>query len=78
MAALERSWRWPQSGRRAIPVRRSGGAGCARSQRGIRRLSGAAGAGELPWTIMPGLDATDSREQAFSSEPFCSILSETE
>ena len=25
-----------------------------------------------------GLDATDSREPAFSTEPFCSILSETE
>jgi aldehyde dehydrogenase (NAD(P)+) len=42
------------------------------------RTIGAAGPGQLPWTIIPGLDATDSRERAFSTEPFCSILSETE
>ena len=46
--------------------------------RGTRRTIGAAGPGQLPWTIVPGLDATDSRERAFSTEPFCSILSETE
>jgi acyl-CoA reductase-like NAD-dependent aldehyde dehydrogenase len=43
----------------------------------LRRI-GAAGEGELPWTLMPGLDATDLREPAFATEPFCSILSETE
>ncbi len=42
------------------------------------RTIGRAGPGRLPWTILPGLDATDSRERAFSTEPFCSILSETE
>jgi aldehyde dehydrogenase (NAD(P)+) len=46
--------------------------------RATTRTIGAAGPGELPWTILPGLDATDSRERAFSTEPFCSILSETE
>ena len=44
---------------------------------GIRTV-GAAGPGELPWTLLPGLDATDSRESAFTTEPFCSIISETE
>jgi acyl-CoA reductase-like NAD-dependent aldehyde dehydrogenase len=39
---------------------------------------GAAGPGELPWTLLPGLDATDPRDPAFTTEPFCSILSETE
>jgi hypothetical protein len=32
--------------------------------------------GGLPWTLVPGLDADDSAEAAFSTEPFCSILSE--
>ena len=42
------------------------------------RKIGQAGPGQLPWTLIPGLDATDLREPAFSTEPFCSILSETE
>ncbi len=42
------------------------------------RQMGAAAPGQLPWTLLPGLDATDPREPAFSAEPFCSILSETE
>jgi hypothetical protein len=46
--------------------------------RGGSRTIGTAGPGQLPWTIIPGLDATDSRERAFSTEPFCSIVSETE
>jgi acyl-CoA reductase-like NAD-dependent aldehyde dehydrogenase len=46
--------------------------------RSTKRTIGTAGPGQLPWTIVPGLDATDSRERAFSTEPFCSILSETE
>jgi aldehyde dehydrogenase (NAD(P)+) len=46
--------------------------------RAAKRTIGAAGPGQLPWTILSGLDATDSRERAFSTEPFCSILSETE
>jgi aldehyde dehydrogenase (NAD(P)+) len=44
---------------------------------GIRTV-GTAGPGELPWTLLPGLDATDPREPVFTIEPFCSILSETE
>ncbi len=47
-------------------------------ERAQKRTVGTAGPGELPWTILPGLDATDSREPAFRTEPFCSILSETE
>jgi aldehyde dehydrogenase family protein len=42
------------------------------------RSVGDAGSGELPWTLVPGLDATDPREIAFLREPFCPILSETE
>jgi aldehyde dehydrogenase (NAD(P)+) len=30
----------------------------------------------LPWTLVMGLDANDSRETNFFTEPFCSILSE--
>lgn len=48
------------------------------SGRSGNRTIGAAGAGQLPWTIIPGVDATDSREPTFFTEPFCSILSETE
>jgi aldehyde dehydrogenase (NAD(P)+) len=39
---------------------------------------GTAGDGELPWTLLSGLDAADASEAAFTNEPFCSILSETE
>jgi aldehyde dehydrogenase (NAD(P)+) len=42
------------------------------------RTIGSAGQGELPWTLLAGLDAADAREPAFTTEPFCSILSETE
>lgn len=42
------------------------------------RTVGAARPGELPWTLICGLDATDLREPAFAMEPFCPILSETE
>jgi acyl-CoA reductase-like NAD-dependent aldehyde dehydrogenase len=41
------------------------------------RTIGSAAEGQLPWTLLPGLDATDAAEPAFSTEPFCAILSET-
>lgn len=41
------------------------------------RTIGDAGDGELPWTLMPGLESVDAAEPAFTTEPFCSILSET-
>jgi aldehyde dehydrogenase (NAD(P)+) len=34
--------------------------------------------GRLPWTLLPGLDATDALDPAFSREPFCPVLAETE
>jgi aldehyde dehydrogenase (NAD(P)+) len=34
--------------------------------------------GDLPWTLVTGLDADDSAERNFYTEPFCSILSETQ
>jgi aldehyde dehydrogenase (NAD(P)+) len=43
----------------------------------VRRVGNPA-EGELPWTILSGLDAADAGEPAFREEPFCSILSETE
>jgi hypothetical protein len=43
----------------------------------MRRI-GLEGEGRLPWTLIPGLDAEDVSEPAFSTEPFCSIISETE
>lgn len=46
-------------------------------RRGVRKI-GSEGEGRLPWTLMPGLDAADAAEPAFSTEPFCSIISETE
>ena len=48
-----------------------------RGRQGTRTV-GQAGSGRLPWTLLPGLDATDPRETAFTSEPFCPALSETE
>jgi acyl-CoA reductase-like NAD-dependent aldehyde dehydrogenase len=41
------------------------------------RTIGSATEGQLPWTLLPGLDPTDAAEPAFSTEPFCAILSET-
>ena len=43
---------------------------------GLRQLGGWEGA--LPWTLLTGLDPQDRAEKAFSTEPFCSILSETQ
>jgi aldehyde dehydrogenase (NAD(P)+) len=40
----------------------------------VRRVG--QGEGTLPWTIVAGLDAA-SRDPAFTTEPFCSLLSET-
>ena len=42
------------------------------------RTVGQAGKGELPWTLLPGLDATDLRETAFTDEAFCPAMAETE
>jgi len=42
----------------------------------IRRIGG--GEGTLPWTMLTGLDPADTSEKAFSTEPFCSILSEVQ
>ena len=38
---------------------------------------GAPAAGELPWGVVRDLDATDRDEPLFTTEPFCSLLSET-
>ncbi|HEV8177532.1 MAG TPA: aldehyde dehydrogenase family protein [Gemmatimonadales bacterium] len=68
----------------AVPVRRAYYPGAEdRWQQLTRgrsdtRMIGRPGPGELPWSIIPGLDATDPREPAFITEPFCSVLSETE
>ena len=77
LTALERAFA-------LAPVRRAYYPGAEERWRGLaggrstRRTIGTTGPGQLPWTILPGLDATDSRERAFSTEPFCSILCETE
>ena len=42
------------------------------------RTVGTPSQGELPWTILAGLDAADAGDPAFTTEPFCSVLSETE
>jgi hypothetical protein len=41
------------------------------------RTVGTTSGGQLPWTLLPELDADDPAEPAFSTEPFCSVLSET-
>ena len=38
---------------------------------------GSPAAGELPWGVVRDLDATDRGEPLFTTEPFCSLLSET-
>jgi len=40
------------------------------------RTSGPAPAGTLPWTLVPGLDPA-ALDPAYSTEPFCALLSET-
>lgn len=42
------------------------------------RTIGAASGDELPWTIVNGLNSSDTKERNFVTEPFCSILSTTE
>jgi aldehyde dehydrogenase (NAD(P)+) len=42
------------------------------------RTAGGGGDGTLPWTLVPGLDASDPAERAFQTEPFCALLSETQ
>jgi aldehyde dehydrogenase (NAD(P)+) len=77
LAAIERALE-------AAPVRRAYYPGAEErwqqltNGRSSFRAVGAARACELPWTLIPGLDSTDPREPAFTTEPFCSILSETE
>jgi hypothetical protein len=39
---------------------------------------GTAPEGSLPWTLVKGLDANDHDERNFTTEPFCSIISQTE
>ncbi|HXM39391.1 MAG TPA: aldehyde dehydrogenase family protein [Gemmatimonadales bacterium] len=77
LAAIERAFA-------PVPVRKAYYPGAAErwqhlteGRAGVRTI-GTAGRGELPWTILPGLDAADARERAFTTEPFCSVLSETE
>jgi aldehyde dehydrogenase (NAD(P)+) len=41
------------------------------------RTLGRAGEGQLPWTLIPQVDATRADEPLFRVEPFCAILSET-
>lgn len=41
------------------------------------RLFGNAQPGELPWALIPGIDASQYADRAFQQEPWCSILSET-
>jgi len=40
--------------------------------------SGPAGEGQLPWTMIKGIDASNAEDRAFNTEPFCSIISATE
>ncbi len=42
------------------------------------RMIGDAGPGQLPWTVVSSLEAADAAEPAFATEPFCSLLWETQ
>jgi hypothetical protein len=46
--------------------------------RGELRTIGTPRQGQLPWALLPGLDAGDPSEAAFRTEAFCSVLAETE
>ncbi len=48
------------------------------SNRSEVRKFGHVSDGVLPWTLVTGLDADDTAERNFCTEPFCSILSETQ
>lgn len=41
------------------------------------RTYGSADEAHLPWTVIEGLDATNENEPLFTTEPFCSLISET-
>ena len=45
------------------------------ANRTVRQM-GRAGDGELPWTLICGVSASTTDEPLFSTEPFCSILTE--
>jgi acyl-CoA reductase-like NAD-dependent aldehyde dehydrogenase len=68
----------------ATPGRRAYYPGADQRWRALTRgranthLIGTAGEGQLPWTLLPGLDATSTSEPAFTSEHFCPVLGETE
>jgi acyl-CoA reductase-like NAD-dependent aldehyde dehydrogenase len=40
-------------------------------------LLGEPGSGHLPWTLIAGVDASDADDICFTTEPFCSLFSET-
>jgi aldehyde dehydrogenase (NAD(P)+) len=41
------------------------------------RVIGKAGPGQLPWAIIPDVDPGKKDDRAFTTEPFCAVLSET-
>lgn len=63
------------------PARRAWYPGAAERYRALTegrpvvRTAGTAGPGALPWALVPGLDPA-SDDPAFTTEPFCSLLSE--
>src|SRR5262249_14739574 len=65
-----------------VPPRRAYYRGAADRYRQLtsgRRMEaiGTAKEGELPWTLLPDIDAARADEPLFRTEPFCAILSET-
>lgn len=47
------------------------------ANRGFLRKVGLARAGELPWAILPHLDAQSESEPLFRTEPWCSVVGQT-
>jgi hypothetical protein len=67
----------------AAPIRRAYYPGAAERWRRLTNGReamevGQADSDRLPWTLLPGLDATDALEPAFTEESFCPVLAETE
>ena len=50
--------------------------GLIRGRKGVKTI-GRAEPGQLPWTVLPDLDASDPAETGFGTEPFCPVLMET-
>ena len=67
----------------AVPARKAWYPGAVQRWKSLTEgrtvaTAGNAGEGQLPWTLVTGLDPANLADRGFNTEPFCSILSATE